>query len=47
MVGNVWEWTSSTFAPYPGFLPHAYREYSERWFGRRKVLRGGAWLGTS
>jgi iron(II)-dependent oxidoreductase len=43
MIGNVWEWTSSTFTPYPGFSPDAYREYSEPWFGSRKVLRGGAW----
>jgi gamma-glutamyl hercynylcysteine S-oxide synthase len=43
MIGNVWEWTSSVFVPYPGFSPDAYREYSEPWFGNRKVLRGGAW----
>jgi iron(II)-dependent oxidoreductase len=43
MIGNVWEWTSSTFEPYPGFSPDAYQEYSEPWFGSRKVLRGGAW----
>jgi iron(II)-dependent oxidoreductase len=43
MIGNVWEWTASTFKPYPGFSPDAYREYSEPWFGSRKVLRGGAW----
>lgn len=43
MMGNVWEWTASTFGPYPGFEPDPYREYSEPWFGTRKVLRGGAW----
>jgi len=44
MLGNVWEWTASTFEPYPGFVPGSpYREYSEPWFGDRKVLRGGAW----
>ena len=43
MLGNVWEWTSSTFDPYPGFMPDAYREYSEPMFGTTKVLRGGAW----
>jgi iron(II)-dependent oxidoreductase len=42
MLGNVWEWTSSTFAPYPGFVCDPYREYSEPWFGTRKVLRGGS-----
>jgi len=43
MLGNVWEWTASTFSPYPGFSPDAYEEYSAPWFGTRKVLRGGAW----
>ena len=38
--GNVWEWTSSTFAPYPGFAAHPYEDYSEPWFGSRQVLRG-------
>jgi iron(II)-dependent oxidoreductase len=41
MIGNVWEWTSSDFLPYPGFTPDPYREYSLPWFGTRKVLRGG------
>lgn len=43
MVGNVWEWTATTFEPYPGFSPDAYEDYSAPWFGTRKVLRGGAW----
>jgi iron(II)-dependent oxidoreductase len=43
MIGNVWEWTASTFMPYPGFERDAYQEYSEPWFGSRKALRGGAW----
>jgi ergothioneine biosynthesis protein EgtB len=38
--GDVWEWTSSKFAPYPGFVPHPYLDYSEPWFGTRQVLRG-------
>jgi iron(II)-dependent oxidoreductase len=42
MLGNVWEWTSSTFDPYPGFVCDPYREYSEPWFGTHKVLRGGS-----
>ena len=41
MVGNLWEWTSSAFLPYPGFLRDPYKEYSEPWFGTHKVLRGG------
>ncbi|MCS6952348.1 MAG: selenoneine synthase SenA [Bryobacterales bacterium] len=47
MIGNVWEWTASTFLPYPGFTPDPYREYSEPWFGTRKVLRGGCWATRS
>jgi iron(II)-dependent oxidoreductase len=39
--GNVWEWTSSDFAPYPGFVADPYKEYSEPWFWNHKVLRGG------
>jgi iron(II)-dependent oxidoreductase len=42
MLGNVWEWTSSTFLPYPGFVRDPYKEYSEPWFGTHKVLRGGS-----
>ena len=43
-VGEVWEWTSSDFAPYPGFRSFPYREYSEVFFGNEyKVLRGGSW----
>jgi len=38
--GSVWEWTSSDFVPYPGFTPHPYRDYSQPWFGTRRVLRG-------
>ena len=43
MIGNVWEWTSTPFEPYPGFAPDPYKEYSEPWFGDHFVLRGGAW----
>ncbi len=43
MLGNVWEWTASTFQPYPGFTPDAYKDYSQPWFGTQKVLRGGSW----
>ena len=47
MLGNVWEWASDTFGPYPGFAPDAYREYSQPLFGETKVLRGGAWTTRS
>jgi iron(II)-dependent oxidoreductase len=43
MIGNVWEWTSSDFLPYPGFVVDPYKEYSQPWFGTHKVLRGGCW----
>jgi iron(II)-dependent oxidoreductase len=44
MIGEVWEWTSSSFGGYPGFVPYPYREYSEVFFGDAyKVLRGGSW----
>ena len=43
LIGDVWEWTSSDFLPYPGFAAWPYREYSEVFFGPEyKVLRGGA-----
>jgi len=41
MLGNVWEWTATDFAGYPGFLPGHYKEYSQPWFGDHRVLRGG------
>ena len=41
MIGNVWEWTSTPFEPYPGFERDPYAEYSEPWFGDHRVLRGG------
>jgi len=40
--GEVWEWTASTFMPYPGFTAHPYRDYSSPWFGSRRVLRGAS-----
>jgi gamma-glutamyl hercynylcysteine S-oxide synthase len=44
MIGDVWEWTSSDFTPWPGFVPMIYRRYSEPFFGGDyKVLRGGSW----
>ena len=43
-VGDVWEWTSTRFSGYPGFVADPYREYSEVFFGDAyRALRGGSW----
>ncbi len=44
MLGQVWEWTDSWFAGYPGFTAYPYRGYSQAYFdGQHRVLRGGSW----
>ena len=40
--GQVWEWTASAFAPFPGFTPHPYLDYSNPWFDGRPVLKGAS-----
>jgi len=42
MTGNGWEWTSTRFAPFPGFEPFPfYTNYSAPFFdGRHYVLKG-------
>ena len=44
LVGNGWEWTSSTFGPLPGFRPlPSYPEYSADFFdGRHFVMKGAS-----
>jgi iron(II)-dependent oxidoreductase len=44
LVGNGWEWTSTPFAPFPGFRPMpAYPAYSADFFdGRHWVLKGAS-----
>ena len=43
LIGDVWEWTSSDFLPYPGFEVFPYAEYSQVFFGGDyKMLRGGS-----
>ena len=43
LIGDVWEWTSTTFRGHPGFTAFPYREYSEVFFGDDyRVLRGGS-----
>ncbi len=41
MIGDAWEWTSSDYAPYPGFESQ-FAEYNDKWFVNQKVLRGGS-----
>jgi ergothioneine biosynthesis protein EgtB len=40
--GQLWEWTASSFEPYPGFVADRYREYSQPWFHTHQVLRGAS-----
>jgi gamma-glutamyl hercynylcysteine S-oxide synthase len=47
MIGNVWEWVEDTFQPYPGFMCDPYKEYSQPYFGQKKVLKGGCWTTRS
>jgi iron(II)-dependent oxidoreductase len=44
LTRRVWEWTSTDFHPYPGFVRDPYKEYSEPWFGNHRVLRGGCFV---
>jgi gamma-glutamyl hercynylcysteine S-oxide synthase len=44
LMGDVWEWTSSDFQPWPGFTPMLYADYSAPFFGGdHRVMRGGSW----
>ena len=44
LIGNGWEWTSTPFAPFPGFEPFPfYPGYSQNFFdGQHFVLKGGS-----
>ena len=44
LVGDTYEWTTSWFDGYPGYVTFPYPEYSEVFFGEEyRVLRGASW----
>ncbi len=46
MFGDVWEWTSSLYSPYPGYTPSepSLWKYTGRLEGSKRVLKGGSCL---
>ncbi len=48
LVGNGWEWTSTPFAPFPGFAPiPSYPEYSADFFDGEHIVIKGASMATA
>jgi ergothioneine biosynthesis protein EgtB len=44
MSGDLWEWTTSHYEPYPGYRPFdgALMEYNGKFMDNQRVLRGGS-----
>jgi len=44
LLGELWQWTSSYYEPYPGYKPFegSLVEYNEKFMDNQRVLRGGS-----